>query len=210
MFLWIAVCSAIVGAALVVSFFFGRQLLYNEKVLAAKLNTVSTLDHNIKVVPELRDAIRVLETNQALGSVKANQNDQSVQVVLDALPSGANSLALSASFQQRLLAGVDGATIETLSVDPVVGVESEDTGAATATQESSSISDYSINFRFTVNGNTDALKKVLQNLERSIRLIDITTLGIETGQSRQQLIVTGRAYYEPAKQLELTNKAVKQ
>ncbi len=205
MFLWIAASSAVVGVAIVVSFFFGQQLIYNEKVLAEKLSTVNTLDHNIKVVPELRDAIRVLDTNQALSSVKANQNDQAVQVILDALPSDANSLALGASFQQRLLTGVNGASIDSLNVSPVVGVESDTSDGTSETEAAAN----SIDFQFTVVGNADALKKVLQNLERSIRLIDITSLGIETSQDSQQLVVAGRAYYEPSKKLELTDKAVK-
>ncbi len=213
MFLWIAVSSAIVGSAIVVSIFLGRQLIYTEKVLAEKANTVSALDHNIKVVPELREAIRVLDTNEALGSVKVKESDQAVQVILDALPSDANSLALGASFQQRLLTGVNGIGIETMQVDPVAGVESVTSGdtvdAAPTSDGAEAASAYAITFRFTVNGNADSLKQVLQNLERSIRLIDITSLGIESGENTQQLTVTGRAYYEPAKVLELTDKVVK-
>lgn len=211
MFLWIAVSSAVVGAAIVVAIFLGRQLIYTEKVLAEKNTTASTLDANIQTIPKLREAIRVLDTNQALASAKAKESDQAVQVVLDALPSDANSLALGASLQQRLLTGVDGIGIETMQVDPVVGVESatsNDTIDAAPAADTASTA-YAITFRFTINGNADSLKKVLQNMERSIRLIDITSLGIESGENSQQLTVAGQAYYEPSKKLELTDKVVK-
>jgi hypothetical protein len=217
MFLWIAISSALVGSALVVSWFLGQQLLYGEKVLAEKQTTVSTLDHNIRTIPELREAIRVLDTNEALSTVKISDDDQAVQVILDALPSDANSLALGASFQQRLLTGVDGIAIESLQVDPVAGVEStEDNGdtvdAGSAPIEGddgeAAVSSYVVTFSFTIAGSTDNLKQVLQNIERSIRLIDITRLTIVSNESSQQLTAVGRAYYEPAKQLELTQKVV--
>ena len=52
-------------------------------------------------------------------------------------------------------------------------------------------------------------KELLQKLERSIRAIDITSLTIETQGSRLMLAVEGRAYYEPAKTVELKDKTVK-
>ena len=44
MFIWIAVASALIGTAAVVSIFFFQQLVYNEKVLAEKLNTAIQFD----------------------------------------------------------------------------------------------------------------------------------------------------------------------
>jgi len=51
---------------------------------------------------------------------------------------------------------------------------------------------------------------VLENLERSIRLIDIQVLRIESQSSNQLMTVQARAFYEPAKTLELTDKVVQQ
>lgn len=206
MFLWIAVGSALVGSALVVSYFLAKQLIYNEQVLYEKNVTVGILEDNIEAVPELQDKIRVLDTDENLAKVKTSAEDQAIQVILDALPSEANSLALGASLQSRLLAGVDGLSVDSLQVDPVEGVESlspvtvVDAGAASA--------ENAITFRFAVVGNQDALKKVLQNLERSIRLIDVRTLTIESRGESQLLTIGGRAFYEPAKTVELKDKVV--
>jgi hypothetical protein len=208
MFLWIAGASVIVGAAIVVSIFLAQKLMYTEKVLSAKQKTVTTLAQNNAAVTNLQDEIRVLDTNTALASVKANTTDQALQVILDALPSEANSLALGASLQNKLLTGIPGANIESLQVDPVVGVETltSSTAAptpATATTEATSSTSSPITFRFVINGSDTALKQVLQNLERSIRTIQVTSLKIEIQSSGPVMTVEARAFYEPAKTIEL-------
>ncbi len=207
MFLWIAASSAIVGAGLVVSYFLLQSLVYNEKVLFEKSNTVSVLNQNNNNAEELQNQVLILDTNEALASVKANEDDQSIQVVLDALPAEANSLALGASLQSKLLAGVSGLTIDSLQIEPVAGVETLANGrvvSGNAPQGSNAIT-----FRFSVTGDQKALRKVLNNLERSIRQIDISTLRIESQGTKQTMVVQAQAYYEPAQIVELTNKVVK-
>jgi len=207
MFIWIAIASALVGAALVVSFFLAQKVIFNEKVLAEKGTTQSNLDNNNKVAPELVSQIQVLDTNQALITSKANENDQAVQVILDALPSDGNSLALGASLQNKLLAGIPGIkAVEILQVDPIAGLETltaettVDASAAAATNE--------ITFRLVVKGNQEAIKLVLQNFERSIRLITVTSLQVETQADGQVMTVVAKAYYEPAKSIELQSKVI--
>jgi len=208
MLLWIAIASVVVGSALVVSFFLVQKLFFNERVLGEKEKTMSTLENNNKAIPDLKDQIRVLDTNAALATVKANPNDQALQVILDALPSDANSLALGSSLQYKLLAGIPNLSIESLQVDPVIGVEvSGDAAVEDASQNS--VSSNQITFQFSVTGDQAALKQVLTNLERSIRAIDITSLRIENQGALQLMSVQGRAFYEPAKSVELYDKAVK-
>ncbi len=202
MFLWIAIASALVGAALVVSIFLAQKLIYNERVLAAKQQTVSTLASNNAVVTDLERAIRALDANEALASVKTNENNQALQSILDALPSDANSLALGASLQSKLLAGVGGITLESLQVTPVSGVESLNGGDAVSSD------DNSITFQFIISGSDAQLKKVLQNLERSIRTIHIDSLKIEIQSKGPVMTVQARAFYEPTKTIELQEKVV--
>lgn len=211
MFMWVAVVSAIVGIAVVGSIFLLQKAWFNEKVLAEKVNTASVLTKNNQVIDELKNQIRVLNTNDALKSSMVQGESQPVQVVLDALPADANSSALGSSLQEKFLNG-SGLTIESLSVDPVPGVESQ---TAQNVQDASNMStggDNKIFFRFSVSTGADnatALKELLQKLERSIRAIDITSLTIETQGARLILGVEGHAYYEPAKTVELKDKTVK-
>jgi hypothetical protein len=213
MFLWVAGVSIIVGIAIVASLFLLQKAWFNEKVLAEKGNTAATLTNNNKVIGELKDQVRVLNTNDALRSVMAPGESQPVQVVLDALPSDANSSALGSSLQEKFLNG-SGLTIESLNVDPVQGVESQDTqNVQDASKLNSTTSEHQITFRFSVSAdvkNASAFKELLQKLEHSIRAIDITTLSVETQGSRIILAVNGRAFYEPAKTVELKDKTVKQ
>lgn len=209
MFLWIAGASAIVGAAIVVSIFFGQKLLYTERVLAKKQDTVTTLKANIEVVESLKDEVRLLDTNTDLASVKANETDQVLQVILDALPSDANSLALGASLQNKLLNGIDGLELDALQVDPVVGVETL-TGGDGATEpvleEGAEAS--VITFQFIVSGPEASLRQALQNLERSIRAIKVNSVRMEIQSSGPVMTVQAQAYYEPSRTLELKKEKV--
>lgn len=210
MFLWVAGASALVGIALVLSLFLLQKAWFNEKVLAEKAKTASTLTANNQVVNDLKDQIRVLNTNTSLKEVMIAGENQPVQVVLDALPSDANSSALGSSLQEKFLN--DGALkIESLTVDPVAGVESQSDDSV---EDASDVveGENQITFRFTVStdaGNASALKSLLQRLERSIRPIDISTLTVETQGDRLVLTVAGRSFYEPARTVELKEKTVK-
>jgi len=208
MFIWIAVASALVGSALVVSFFLAQKAIFNEEVLILKQQTVSNLDNNNKVAPELQSKIQVLDTNQALMLTKANDSDQAIQVILDALPSDGNSLALGASIQNKLLAGVPGLiTIESLVVDPIVGVESfsgtttVDASAAPALNE--------VTFHLSIKATQDAVKTILSKFEQSIRQLTITSLQIESQPDGDLVTIQGKAYFEPAKSIELRTEVKK-
>lgn len=210
MFIWVAVVSAVVGVAAVAAIFLLQKAWFNEKVLMEKANTASTLTKNNEVIDDLKDQIRVLNTNEALKSSMVPGESQPVQVILDALPSSANSSALGSSLQEKFLNG-SGLAIESLSVDPVAGVESD---ASSNVQDASggSSGDNQIFFRFSVStnvNNASALKELLQKLERSIRAIDITSMVIETQGSKLLLSVQGHAYYELEKTVELKDKTVK-
>lgn len=210
MFLWIAGASAIVGAAVVVSIFLTQRLVYGEKVLAAKQLTVDTLTHNNSIIPSLQEDIRVLDTNKDLATVKGGDDDRAIQVILDALPADANSLALGASLQNKLLSGIDGLRLESLQVDPVIGVElltGDDSAVADTSAEAAEESNI-ITFQFVVSGNEQQLKSVLENLERSIRTITVKSVRMEIQGSGPLLTVQAQAYYEPAKTIGLKKKVV--
>jgi hypothetical protein len=208
MFFWVAGASALVGVALVVSVFLVQKIMFNEKVLAEKDKTVATLQKNNDNVSELEANVRVLDTNSLLANTKASPTDQAIQVILDALPSDANSLALGASLQNILLAGIPGLKLDSLQVDPVVGIESLQTDAAVASTDVTS-SQPEITFKFAVSGSEAALKEALVRLERSIRAIDILSLRIESQGTERIMTVNGRAFYEPTRVVELKDKVVK-
>lgn len=210
MFVWVAAISVIVGFALVGSIFLAQKISFNEKVLAEKDKTISILKKDNASVNELEAQVRVLDSNQALIDSKAKPTDQAVQVILDALPSDANSLALGASLQTKLLNGINGLSLESLQVDPVAGVESLSTDTSVPNASSTVPSSQSqITFRFSVKGNEATLKEVLTRLEKSIRAIDILSLHIESQGADRVMTVEARAFYEPTRTVELRDKVIK-
>lgn len=210
MFVWVAAVSVVFGFAVVGSIFLAQKIFFNEKVLAAKNNTIAILNKDNSSVSELEAQVRVLDTNQALASAKAKPTDQTIQVILDALPSDANSLALGASLQNVLLNGISGLSLQSLQVDPVAGVES--LSSASSVQSAAPITNSAqpqITFRFSVKGSEAALKEALTRLERSIRAIDIISLTIESQGSNRLMTVEARAFYEPARTVQLKDKVIK-
>ena len=216
MFIWVAGTSAVVGVSLVASLFLVQKAWFNEKVLAEKADTASTLVKNNKSVEELKNQVRVLNTNDALKKSMAPGEDEPVQVVLDALPAEANSSAFGASLQKKFLEA-NGLQLDALTVDPVAGIESNnDSGVEDASVDagntSDGISQNQIDFSFAVStgiNNANALKKLLQRLEHSIRPIDSMNVIVEAQGDRLVLKVEGHTYYEPAKTVELKDKTVK-
>lgn len=214
MFLWVSGVSAVVGFAVVLSLFLGQKILFGEKVLMEKEKTATTLERNIDVIPELKDNVRVLDTNTGLKEARLNDSDRPIQSVLDALPADANSTALGASLQAKLLGGISGLTLDTIKVDPVIGVETGQTESSDIIDASSEIetSEYTISFSLTVStaaNNPDALREVLLRLEKSIRAIDVESLSITSQSARLVMTASGKAYYEPAKNIELKDKVVR-
>ena len=210
MLLWVAGVSVLFGIASVITIFLVQMLFFNERVLQEKDKTIATLKLDNTNITALENQVRVLDTNQALIDSKAKPDDQAIQVILDALPSDANSLALGASIQNRLLAGIDGLTLNSLQVDPVVGIESLESDSVIEANTSTNFDTQSqITFRLSVIGNEAVLKQALKNLESSIRTIDIISLKIENQGSTQMLTIQGRAFYEPARIVELKDKTVK-
>jgi hypothetical protein len=209
MFVWVACASVVVGVSLVAIIFLVQMLMFNEKVLAEKNRTVATLKINNANVPDLEAAVRVLDTDQALIDAKANSDDQAIQVILDALPSDANSLALGSSLQKKIL-NITGLSIEKMQVDPVQGVELLDlTSTQSTVTNSTSSTQGEITFSITVTGAEAALKQALVNIEKSIRTIDITMLKVETQlDGKMSMVIEGRGFYEPAKTIELKDKVI--
>lgn len=203
MFIAVAVVALVSGIALVVSFFLVQQIIFHGKVVSAKQATIDTIKSNIAVVDELKDNIRVLDTNEALNSVRSSEDSSALQVILDALPSESNADALGASLQVRFAGEVSG-----LKVDSLVPINS-DSDNYTANDGSVGSGSSSIGFTMSVSGSADMLKEFLARLERSIRVIELSSIDIRAGSDGLTMSIIGQAYYEPGRNIELGTKVVK-
>jgi hypothetical protein len=209
MFLWVAGAAVILGVCVVLALSLFERISYRQTVINEKNSTVSTLKSNIEVAEELKTKIRVLNTNQALLDTPRLSDTEPVSVILDALPSTANSSALGASLQQNLLTG-NGVTIESLTVNPVPGVEDlGDTGSSSSSGEETEYNQISFSFTVSVkSGQASVLQDMLKRVERSIRTINLTSVVIERQGSKITLKANGVAYYQPAVQAQLQDKTI--
>ena len=219
MFVWVACASVVVSVAAVLVVMMVQKGMHNQKAISELNNTVRTLRQNNEVVGELENQVRALGSNEALLKLRASDDDNALQVILDALPAEPNPSALGASLQSKLLSGVsvesvqitpiedvalDAAPVEEATTDASGEAESADTAEATNAPVVGRIS-----FQFSVQGEPDELKELLNRLERSIRTIQISHISLESSGGRQVLSVEGEAYYLPAKQIELNNVDIK-
>ena len=208
MFIFVAVAAFVSGMALVVSFFLVQQIWFQGRVISQKQATVNTINANLKAVDGLKDNIRLLDTNEALNSVKSSDDSSAVQAVLDALPTEPNADALGASLQVMFVGAIDGLTIESLSVtDP------SDEGALTASgsdsEPESNDPNLGIGFSMSVSGSAEQLKALLARFERSIRVIKIDSLNVEASKDSLKMDIEGRAYYQPAYDVKIDKKVIK-
>lgn len=199
MFISVAVAALVVGAGAVVAYFLAQQILFNMRVYGEKQATLTTVKNNISAIDELKKNLRVLDTNSALKSVQTSGETTAVQVILDALPSEANADALGASLQTKFVGMVNGLSVESLQVEVA---EDEDSSGTDITSPS-------INFTMTVSGSASGLKELLTRFEKSIRVIDMTRIDIQSNSDRLTMTVQGKAFYEPARVIELDTKVVK-
>ena len=215
MFIWVACASVVVSVSVVLVVMMVQKGMHNQKAISELNSTVRTLRQNNEVVGELENQVRALGSNEALLGLRASDDDNALQVILDALPAEPNPSALGASLQAKLLSdvrvnSVQITPIDSLEtpVDPVAGETAEGSSGSEPVDKASVPETGRISFQFSVQGKPESLKALLDRLERSIRTIQISHLNIESSGGDQVLSVQGEAYYLPAKQVELKNMDV--
>ncbi len=206
MFMWVAGMSAVIGACAVLSIFLYQQLAFKTTVTGKLSNTLNVLTENNKKSSQLMDNLRARNADAGLNAVKASPDDQALQVVLDALPADRNALALGSSLQQKLLTGISGMTVESMTVD---AVEGGGTDVAVA-DEVVTDGEQQITLSFVATASDpNSLRDMLVRLEHSLRIIDIDALSLETSANKYTMTVTAHAYYKPAKTVSLIDEVVK-
>ena len=207
MFIWVAGASVLVAFALVISIFLIKQIMFTEKVLIKKGETVSNLNKNKEAAGELDKAINKLRANRNLSASRSGASDNNLDVIIDAMPYAADPVGLGSSLQSVLLTGT---SIESLSVDtPSTG--GTDTSTSVDTTSLQLVGDAQpITFSFKATGTSDQLKALFSRLNRSIRPIQIMSVQIESA-SDGKLTATVQAatFYQPQKKLDLKETVVK-
>lgn len=208
MFLWVTAMSVVVGFSLVIAWFLVQQITFKASVYNERSKTLGILRDNNAAVDGLRKNVRVLDTNQhLLATPKAEPDQKALQIILDALPADANSLALGASLERKIIADVDGVQLDSMEVQPTASELASDSAGSSAGADTV---ENGITFRATVSSSSsDSLRELLHRFERSIRVIDITNLQLERSENKYTMTIDGTAYYQPPVEVKLTKKVVR-
>ena len=204
MFVWVTIASIACSVSIVFSIILIQRIFFINTLIDEKNKTLKTLSSNNDAIPKLQNSVRALNSNQELINAKARESDDPVQVVLDALPTEPNYPALGASFQQVLLNNRPGIKILGLTVNQTA------TGSGSSNQSTKHPGLYEMPFSFSAQGNTASLINLLTYLEKSIRVVDTKTLSISSSGDEQLLSISGVAYYQPPKTIEVKTKEIKQ
>lgn len=206
-FLWVVIASVAVSVTLVVGQFLVRDALFNNKVLGEKYSTESTLKQNIEVADELKQEVQKLVGDNNLAAVKAKPEDNNLKVVLDALPTTNEPLALGSSLQAVVLAK-SGVVIEVLNTtDDSTFSVAPGQEEAVAVEEANEPAE--IPFVFTVSGNVEQVKNALSDIERTIRPMKVTLVTFEGNDTQLKATVEAVAFYQAPKSLDLKKKQVR-
>lgn len=148
-----------------------------------------------------RKNVDALLADTRLSTVKANENDSNLKVVLDALPTADDGSALGASLQQVILpkSKVETSDLTTISALLLAdGTEDASTGAAPTSS-----------FAFTANGDYGRMQTMFGDMERTIRPMNVQTLTMQGIDGGIRATVTGITYYSPEQSVQLGKKSIK-
>lgn len=201
-FVWVIIASVVVSLCGVTIQFLFRQAAFNQKVISAKLETQGTLSDNIENVQELKKNVDALLADTRLSTVKANENDSNLKVVLDALPTANDGSALGASLQQVILPKSKVETSDLTTISSLILTEDEEVPTAQGEALTS-------NFNFAATGDYGRIQTMFGDLERTIRPMNVQTFTMQGVDGAIRATVTGVTYYSPEQSVQLGKKSIK-
>ncbi len=228
-FTWVALAAALVVICLVVGWNLMQRINYQNKVNRDVGKTAQTMHDNVEAVDKLIKNVNALKANAALSLPNLKADDSTVfQVVIDALPTEDDSVALSSSLQNKILSK-SGVTIEQINVDTTESDSSSSSSSSSSSNSSSSSSGSSsgssksgvskaddvqfpvakpITFRVSLVGSFDSVKSALQDIESTIRPITITKLTIDGSDDKLNATIEAQTYYSSKVNFKLGKKEI--
>ena len=228
-FTWVALAAALVVICLVVGWNLMQRINYQNKVNRDVGKTAQTMHDNVEAVDKLIKNVNALKANAALSLPNLKADDSTVfQVVIDALPTEDDSVALSSSLQNKILSK-SGVTIEQINVDTTESDSSSGSSSSSSSSYNSSSSSSSsssgksgvskaddiqfpvakpITFRVSLVGSFDSVKSALQDIESTIRPITITKLTIDGSDDKLNATIEAQTYYSSKVNFKLGKKEI--
>jgi len=201
----VSVAAFLVVFSLVATKTLVSQAAYQNRVISGKRAAVNQLKDDLGAVKSLKTSYQafISTTQNAIGGNPdgtGKQDGNNAKIVLDALPSSYDFPALTTSLDNLL-------ATQNVKINSIAGTDDE--VAQSSNQSSSNPEPVPIPFQLSVSGNYDAVKGVVDVLERSIRPFKINTLDLSGNQGNLTLAIEAETYYQPAKSLNINTRVVK-
>jgi hypothetical protein len=230
MFIVVAAASILVVFSLVSAKILLAQSAYQHRALKAKNLAVEKLKDNAKAADQLKKqydafesqnpnilggaggldvAAAIAEQGEQAGSIKVNnqtinlsgQDGDNAKIILDALPSSYDFPALISSIEK--IANQDHLPLQGVGGSDQVSAVPTDTTATSAKSQPQPVA-------FSVSVQTDfhTVQILINDLERSIRPMDITTLSLNGGGTSVNANMQVNTYYQTPISLKITQKEI--
>lgn len=204
MFLWVAGASILVVTIAVLFIYVFKQFSFNNTVISKETTAVRTLKENTRAYSELKKNIDELVANSDLASVKTPQSIDNLQVITDSLATTSDSSTFAASLQ-NIIAPRSGVSLESVTIPSDAEFDSV---ATTVTTEDAEIKPEELIYQVEAIGNYQSIAAFLENLERTIRPVDIRNLELSGSDSMLRAQITLVTYYQPVKDIKISQKEI--
>ncbi len=181
------------------------QSLYHGRVIREKELALRLLKEDEKTVAQLKEAYDKFQSADVniLGGNPSGEGEldgNNAKLVLDALPSKYDFPALSSSIEKILRDGG-------YEIGSIGGVE-DSALAESSTTASGKVIPIEMPYQFTVNADTDGIRRLLETLEKSIRPIYVDSIQVQSGDTVLQAEVTMRTFFTQPKTFQLGSQEV--
>ncbi len=205
-FVWVAIASAVLALSAVALQFLVREAMFNQKIISAQRTTNKTLEQSKENFSVLKSDVDELLADSSLAGLRVNPQDNSLQVVLDALPTSGDATSFSNSLYTKVLVGRS-VSVNGISVGDLTGA------AATAVMPTAPVTPVEggvqpLPFNVGFTGNQQQVHGTIIDLEKVIRPIKLSQLSAQVEGGALKLNVTGETYYLPRSSISLGKESI--
>lgn len=210
----LSVCSFVFVFSLLASKTLISQYSYQSRVTKAQQATVDRLNTDKQAAVSLvasYNKFNAEQTNIIGGSAvtsTSNQDGTNTKIILDALPIIYDYPSLIASLP-NLINTIPGLSVTSVSGGNGPTASTSTTGGAATTEVTSTSTPTSIPVNFSFSGSLATDNQALDNIENSIRPIQVTSVDLSGTDSDASMTVTGLTYYLPSVGFSTNSETIK-
>jgi len=196
----VAVLGVLVGFAVLCVVYFTKSIVYNERVINEKSQTLSKLENNNKNAKDLESQVSELSNNSVLKHL--SKNGDALSTISDAIPTYADNFAVGLSIERVVLANIPGVSINSIKIGSV--------NASKVDEENALMDNIPVSFSIKVDADSkSSIDQVFSRVNSSIRQINVQNVTVATAADGSTTInFDANVFYIPAKNVDLGDEVV--